>query len=123
MPKRETPMSKYVGVGPNIYVLTVKVIDDVFDSCDEDTILVRHCKSIYNDYSEYKDMKALLTVRPKASIQRADSVQYIYLLGGPDDLMFVDDKGIIYDPNSVLNEDFVTYTKLKSDVLEIISEK
>jgi len=99
------------------YVLKAKVIEDIFDSCDEDTIYVRHSLSIEKEFNEYNDMLLLFTFKPRGTIQRPDSVQYVYLMGNMTEFMFVDGD-VIYDPNKILLDvNIDSYEELKNKLL------
>ena len=99
------------------YVLEAKVVDDIFNSCNEDTVFIRHSHSIMEEYSQFNKMNVLLTIMPRGTIQRADSVQYIYLTGTPDEFMFVNDN-TIYDPNNVLGIDGKSYEKFRKELYD-----
>lgn len=101
------------------YVATVKIIDDIFDSYEGDTILVRHDHSIFEEFNEYNNSKILFAFRPGATIQRADSVQHIHVMGKPNEFMFVKDS-IIYDPNSILKITGKPYRDFKRELQDFI---
>ena len=104
------------------YVATVRVIDDIFNSYNGDTILVRHNHSLFDDYNDLINAKLLFTFKPGGSVQRPDSVQYIYLTGRPNEFMFVKDN-IIHDPNRILKNDGKKYDNFKDDLLSFIKKE
>ncbi len=115
MPKRKTATTNSL----NEYVLEAQIIEDIFNTHEGDTIFVRHNESIFEKYPNYKDMNILFSFRPRGSIQRADSVQFIYVLGGHNEYMFVKDD-IIFDPNDVLREENKGYDRFKEDLMQIL---
>jgi len=103
----------------NEYVLKAYVIEDIFNTYDGDTIYVRHNEPILETYPEYKDMDILFSFRPRGSIQFADSIRYIYLIGGNNEYMFVENN-TIYDPNKIINENNKGYNAFKEDPLNVL---
>ncbi|MDD5709466.1 MAG: hypothetical protein PHC77_02985 [Candidatus Marinimicrobia bacterium] len=106
-------------ISVNEYVLEARIIEDIFNTYDGDTIYVRHNEPILETYPEYKDMDILFSFRSRGSIQRADSIQYIYLIGGKDEYMFVK-KNTIYDPNNIIKEKNKGYKEFKEDLLSVL---
>jgi len=101
----------------------VKIIDDIFDTCDKDTILIRHDYSIINDYEEYSNMRILFTFRPGGTLQKEDNFERIYLMGSPTEFMFVDDDSVIYDPNDVIDTNYKGYQEFKKELLDFVKQE
>lgn len=120
LPKKKTPAPPPRYNRYN-YVAEIKVIDDIFNSFAKDTILVRHSHSLISEYYEHEGSKILFTFKPGGTIQRKDSVQYIYEMGQPNEFMFVKDS-IIYDPNNILKITGKHYSNFKNDLLNYINE-
>lgn len=118
-------LPKRVSSSNNVYnyVLKVKIIDDIFKTCDRDTILIRHDHSIINKYKEYSNMRILFTFRPGGTLRKENHVERIYLMGSPTEFMFVDDDGEIYDPNNVLNINGRDYQEFKKELLDFIKQE
>ncbi|MDD3966317.1 MAG: hypothetical protein PHX07_08315 [Candidatus Marinimicrobia bacterium] len=101
------------------YVLEALVIEDIFNSHKADTIYIRHNEPIIEKYSEYSEMYILISFKPGGTIQRADSVQNIYVIGGNNEFMFVENDKI-YDPNNIIKENNKGYIKFKEDLYSVL---
>ncbi len=117
LPKRSSSYDVYD------YVLKVRIIDDIFNTCDQDTILIRHDHSIINDYKEYNKMRILFTFRPGGTLRKEDHVEHIYLMGSPTEFMFVDDNGVLYDPNNVIDTNYKGYQEFKEYLLDFAKQE
>ncbi len=101
------------------YVATVKILEDIFDSFEGDTIYIRHDKSLLEDYSNHLNSLLLFTFKSGGTIQRADSVQYIHLTGKPLEFMFVKNNNI-YNPNNIHGINPIPYLEFKQALTDFI---
>ena len=108
----------------NNYVLKAKIIDDIFGTIEEDTVLIRHNHLITENilFNQYKDVKVIFSLKPGGTVQREGYVERIYLMGTPTEFMYVAD-GIIYDVNDAFNKNGITYQEFKNELLDFIKSE
>jgi hypothetical protein len=108
----------------NNYVLKAKIIDDIFGTIEEDTVLIRHNHLITENilFNQYKDVKVIFSLKPGGTVQREGYVERIYLMGTPTEFMYVAN-GIIIDPNKVLNISGKKYQEFKQELLDFAEQE
>jgi len=121
------------------YVLIGRVVDDIFDTIEEDTILIRYDYPVSNEelFKQNKNIQLLFVVQNRGTIQRETSnetirddinlrysdVDFIYKMGSGNKYrkehkyMFVID-GVIQDPYNVLGLSGKSYNDFKDDLLK-----
>lgn len=106
------------------YVLKAKIIDDIFGSVEEDTVLIRHNLLITDEniFNQYKDVKLIFTLKTGGTVQREGYVERIYLMGTPTEFMYVAD-GIIYDVNDAFKKNGITYQEFKNELLDFMKSE
>jgi len=108
-------------------IMTAKVIDDIFNSIEEDTIKVRYKHSILDEefYKKNTDVKLLFGVSNRNLIRRNIDSLYNYKIRDnrkhDHRYMFVVD-GEIIDPYNVLELSDKKYQDFKEELLELCDE-
>jgi len=112
----------------NHFVLKAKVIDDFFNSIEEDTILVRHIYSISDEeiFKYGNNVQLLFALSNKSTVQRGENFEYIYAMGAKykkeKQYIFVVD-GIVQDPYNVLGITGKSYYQFKKEFINLCHEK
>ena len=106
------------------YVLKAKIIDDIFGTIEEDTVLIRHNYLIIENilFNQYKDVKVIFSLKPGGTVQREGYVERIYLMGTPTEFMYVADD-IIYDVNDAFKKNGITYQEFKNELLDFMKSE
>jgi len=120
--------SQYFDSDLNEFVMTAKVHDDIFNSVEEDTIIVRYKYSVSKSeiFKNNKDILLLFGVSYRSTMQRDPNDNYIYEMGVTWNknyqYMFVIN-GVIKDPYNVTGNDGRNYYKFKDELLNFCREK
>ena len=108
-------------------IMTVRVIDDIFNSIEEDTIKVRYSHSVLTEelYKINKDVKLLFGVSNRGIKRKNIDNLYNYKIRDNKNhdprYMFVVDK-VIKDPYNILGLSGKKYQDFKKELLELCDE-
>ena len=107
------------------YLLKAKVVDDIFGTIEEDTILVRHNHYIPKEENFNKDenVKILLTLSSGYdTIRGSDEGKSCYLTRKPGEFMYVINEEI-KNPYTDLPLEGVKYQEFKQNLLEFVKKE
>ncbi len=116
---------------PDNLVLYAKIEDDILDSIEEDTIMIRHCTDWFNnDFSIDNAPLFLLELNSTYAIVDGEKIE-VYSVGYISDetpnYMYVDKDGIIHDPyntwSEIMLKDEYNYYFLGDSKYELLNKK